>query len=177
LTAVFTTSRPLGTERVRGAGIEVDHQVWAVGGQPVDRIPKLPLTQGLAVRGQAAHRDQRVDLEEQHGEAERAEASREGLPRDHPQGRQVPGRAGHRCARIDEQPGSRHRVAAGRWHRQRQWVAEGGGKTGSSPRIVSTALWGEANPIGDAPNSETDRVFSTFATPWSTIGTENDALA
>ena len=47
------------------------------------------------------------------------------------------------------------------------------GVVGSSLRMVSTALLGEAIPIGDGPNSETSIVLGTLCTPWSTIGTVN----
>ena len=49
--------------------------------------------------------------------------------------------------------------------------------TGSLPWIVSTALLGEAMPIGEGPNSDTWIVFGTVCTPWSTIGIVNVSLA
>ena len=51
------------------------------------------------------------------------------------------------------------------------------GIAGSSPRIVSTALFGEAMPIGEGPNSDTAMVLGTLCTPWSTIGTLNVSKA
>ena len=51
------------------------------------------------------------------------------------------------------------------------------GVTASLSRIVSTALLGEAMPIGDGPNSDTWIVFGTVCTPWSTIGIVNVSLA
>src|SRR5512142_2709367 len=47
------------------------------------------------------------------------------------------------------------------------------GETGSSFRMVSTALLGEATPIGDGPNSETSIVLGTLDTPWSMTGMVN----
>ena len=51
------------------------------------------------------------------------------------------------------------------------------GGVGSLLRIVSTAVLGEAMPIGEGPNSDTWIVFGTSCTPWSTIGTVKLSLA
>ena len=51
------------------------------------------------------------------------------------------------------------------------------GGVGSLLTIVSTAVLGEAMPIGEGPNSDTWIVFGTDCTPWSTIGTVKLSLA